>query len=64
MFAGYPLPRIDDMINNLAKYRVFSTFDLKNAFHLFTCSYAIPTRNILDLKQMENFISSAVSRLA
>ena len=30
---AYPLPRIDDMINNLAKYRVFSTFDLKNAYH-------------------------------
>ena len=30
---AYPLPRIDDMMNNLAKYRVFSTFDLKNAYH-------------------------------
>ena len=30
---AYPLPRIDDMINNLAKYRVFFTFDLKNAYH-------------------------------
>ena len=30
---AHPLPRIDDMINNLAKYRVFSTFDLKNAYH-------------------------------
>ena len=30
---GYPLPRIDDMINNLAKYSVFSTFDLKSAYH-------------------------------
>ena len=29
----YPLPRIDDMINNLAHYRVFSTFDLKSAYH-------------------------------
>ena len=32
---SYPLPRIDDMITNLAKYRVFSTFDLKNAYHQF-----------------------------
>ena len=32
---AYPLPRIDDMITNLAKYRVFSTFDLKNAYHQF-----------------------------
>ena len=30
---AYLLPRIDDMIANLAKYRVFSTFDLKNAYH-------------------------------
>ena len=28
---AYPFPRIEDMINNLVKYRVFSTFDLKNA---------------------------------
>ena len=32
---AYPLPRIDNMITNLAKYRVFSTFDLKNAYHQF-----------------------------
>ena len=31
----YPLPRTDDMITNLAKYRVFSTFDLNNAYHQF-----------------------------
>ena len=30
---AYPLPRIDDMINNLAHYKVFSTFDLRNAHH-------------------------------
>jgi len=29
---AYPLPRIDDMINEL-KYRVFSTFDLRSAYH-------------------------------
>ena len=29
------LPHIDDMITNLAKYRVYSTFDLKNAYHQF-----------------------------
>ena len=27
------MPRIDDMINNLAHYKVFSTFYLRNAFH-------------------------------
>ena len=30
---AYPLPRIDDMVNKLAKYKVFSTFDLKSAYH-------------------------------
>ena len=30
---AYPLPRIDDMVNELAKYSIFSTFDLKSAYH-------------------------------
>ena len=30
---AYLLPRIDDMINNLAHYKVFSTFDIRNAYH-------------------------------
>ena len=30
---AYPLPRIDDTINNLAHYKVFSTFDLRIAYH-------------------------------
>jgi len=30
---AYPLPRIDDMINELSKYRVFSTFDLRSAYN-------------------------------
>ena len=29
----YPLPRIDNMVNILAKYKLFSTFDLKSANH-------------------------------
>ena len=29
----YPLPRIDDMINELSQYFVFSTFDLRSAYH-------------------------------
>ena len=32
---AFPLSRIDDMITNLAEYLVFSTFDLKNAYHQF-----------------------------
>ena len=30
---AYPIPRMDDFINNLAKYKVFSTVDLKSAYH-------------------------------
>ena len=30
---AYPLPRTDDMINKLVKYKVFFTFDLKSAYH-------------------------------
>ena len=30
---AYALPRIYDMINNLAHYKVFTTFDLRNAYH-------------------------------
>jgi len=34
---AYPLPRIEDMILKLAKYRVFSMFDLKSAYHQLNC---------------------------
>ena len=30
---AYPLPPIDDLINQLSKYKVFSAFDLKSAYH-------------------------------
>lgn len=30
---AYPLPRIDEMVNNIAKYKVFSTLDLKSAYY-------------------------------
>ena len=30
---AYPLPRIDGQINQLAKYRVFSTLDLRSAYY-------------------------------
>ena len=30
---GYQLPLIDDMVNILAKFKLFSTFDLKSAYH-------------------------------
>ena len=30
---AYPLPRIDDIVNKLSQYKVFSTYDLKSAYH-------------------------------
>ena len=30
---AYPLPRIDELVNELAQYRVFTTVDLKSAYH-------------------------------
>ena len=29
----YPLPKIDEMTKQIAQYRVFSTIDLKSAYH-------------------------------
>ena len=33
LLDGYPLPRIDDTVNKIAQYRVFSTIDLRSAYH-------------------------------
>ncbi len=30
---AYPMPRIDDTVNQIAQYTVFSTVDLKSAYH-------------------------------
>ena len=30
---AYPLPRLDDTINRIAQYQIFSTVDLKSAYH-------------------------------
>ena len=30
---AYPLPRIDELVNELAQYRVFTAVDLKSAYH-------------------------------
>ena len=30
---AHPLPTIDDMVNELAKHTLFSTFDLRSAYH-------------------------------
>ena len=33
LLDAYPLPRIDDLVHAVSKYRVFSTLDLRNAYH-------------------------------
>ena len=33
LLDAFPLPRISDMINNIARYRVFSTIDFRSAYH-------------------------------
>lgn len=33
LLDAFPLPRIDEMIGEIAKYRMFSTLDLKSAYH-------------------------------
>ena len=30
---AYPMPRIDGIVNSLARYRYFSKFDLQSAYH-------------------------------
>ena len=34
LLDAYPLPRIDNIVNDLANYNIFSTFDLKSAYYL------------------------------
>ena len=33
---AYPLPRINELVNKLASYKIFSTIDLKSAYHQIT----------------------------
>ena len=33
LLDSYPLPRIDETVNKIAQYRIFSTIDLKSAYH-------------------------------
>ena len=30
---AFPLPRINELVNGIAQYRVFSAIDLRNAYH-------------------------------
>ena len=53
-------PRIDDMITNFAKYRVFSTFDLNNAYHQFPICDS--DKKYTGLKQMVGYICSILTK--
>ena len=33
LLDAFPLPRINDLVNDIAQYRVFSTIDLRSAYH-------------------------------
>ena len=33
LLDAYPLPRIDEMVVHVAQYKIFSTLDLRNAYH-------------------------------
>ncbi|XP_069746773.1 uncharacterized protein [Narcine bancroftii] len=33
LLDAYPLPRITDVVNQIAQYRIFSTIDLRSAYH-------------------------------
>ncbi|XP_027225401.2 uncharacterized protein K02A2.6 [Penaeus vannamei] len=33
LLDSYPLPRIDETVNKMAQYRIFSTIDLRSAYH-------------------------------
>ena len=53
---AYPLPRIDDMINELSQYSVFSTFDLRSAYHQI--ELVLSERKYTVLKLMVNYTNS------
>ena len=40
LLDGYPLPRIDETVNKIAQYRVFSTIDLRSAYHQLPIKHA------------------------
>ena len=48
---AYPLPQIEDIVSELSKYKVFTTVDLKSAYHQI--------ENLMLFKQVKNCISGA-----
>ena len=33
LFDGYPLPCMQDVVNKVSQYKIYSTLDLKSAYH-------------------------------
>ena len=55
---AYPIPRIDDMVSKISKYSVFTTLDLRSAYHqIFLPDQDKP---ILHLKQLQNYMNLIV----
>ena len=55
---AYPLPRIDYMVNKISNYSVFTTLDLRSAYHqIFLPDQDKP---ILHLKQLQNYMNPIV----
>ena len=55
LLDAYPLPRIDDQVNQIARERIFSKLDLKSAYHQIPFCEVVG--NILLLKLMESSIN-------
>ena len=55
---AYPLPRIDEIVNELAQHRVFTTVDLKSAYH-----WIHATVNLQLSSLAMHYISGDASRL-
>ena len=58
---AYPMPRIDDTVNQIAQYTVFSTIDLKSAYIRYLLKRK--KRSLRHLKQMVDFTNFAESLL-
>ena len=55
---AYPIPRIDDMVSKISKYSVFTTLDLRSAYHqIFLPDQDKP---LLHLKQLPNYMNLIV----
>ena len=54
---AYCLPQVEDIVSKLSKYKVFTTIDLKSAYHQIELNPRDRIENLLLFKQVENCIS-------